>query len=1269
MHEPAASMHGKGWAPLCNNNAETAPKLGQLNVTQWNVHGLQPEKFAYDTPHVLSMVDSADVLVFTESWIDDEDAIPDYITKRFTCYAADCERTMRSGRGIGGVLVCVKPELQATMYKRNTQAGIVWVKLPRCAGDKDLYIAACYFQPEESTVWRRRDIDPFEVLESDIIEISHLGEVMIVGDLNARTGLECEQGVMEAGTRQHAIDAELEAVNGLLRDHNTSCRAPDRMSQDSITNKWGKKLLSLCGAAGLSILNGRVPGDMLGKYTYSSKANENANSLVDYCICNTGMIFDINGVHGSTRMEVDQHADFRVWSDHWPVRCTVEIRIGTQETDATDTADGIGDEKKGRRRRRRRKGAKLGYKWCWDNSRLEQYTHSMNEQLASLDMITADGTVSCESMIDALKAVVCKAAARSGMPSRKQVAQKNDGKTGYACAAAVAPWYNSECMVAYARMRATRAHMLARWEVGEGVLPEPRGGSKEEQEMMRHFKLAIRRAKRRHLRARQARLADMLAHKPQAFWRLTKKKTKQADGLSKQAWHDYFKSLRSPQPPTAGRNEVRKQNTVIAAAAPHAVELDVPFSENEIACAIERMHTGKCADKYGDIIELFINPKVDGRPLLLPYLTRIMNTMFASGSYPTAESLGMIVTMYKGKGDVSEGKHYRGITIITVLSKMYATALNMRLVTWRGQGQGRQARGQAGFTADHRTVDHAFVLQHAIHKYCRKPGKRDAKTHGLYTCFIDLSKAFDTVDRPKLWDRLAELGIQGTMLKAIQSYYQNVDESVRTSEGFTEQIRSEMGVRQGCPLSPTLFGFFIDKVEAFIGKLHPHSTVHIGGIKVPMLLYADDIVIMATSEWELQYMVALFSGFCSLHGLAVNTDKTQVMVFSQGRKQSQAPARIIYNGRYLEQVEQYKYLGIVFHWRLGAVKGGELLLESARIALLAMQKQARAQQMTDPNTLCRMFDTLVLPIMLYGCEIWGTCQTLVDTANRLHASFLRRLLSLPMRTDTWALLIELGRTPISHRISERLTVYRSRLQGMAAVAEHRLLGAAAKENFAWCAQGDFRDVKCWSAVTHRCLMKACGGQPVSCLQMVKRWLACEGGVMMNQSMIAGFMDRREFYGTHAYRHAAGERRRSYARWFWAGAAKSQDLTNMNLRKSLMRFRLGAHHLCAIDGAWSEGYRIPREQRVCKCCSMRSVEDEAHLIFECPHYDMIRLGFAADIFMLDAEVGVAGAGSYLLSEMDVKMRKFFGQEKQAQVAKFIQCCLRERKTKLKQLSVA
>jgi Reverse transcriptase (RNA-dependent DNA polymerase) len=107
-----------------------------------------------------------------------------------------------------------------------------------------------------------------------------------------------------------------------------------------------------------------------------------------------------------------------------------------------------------------------------------------------------------------------------------------------------------------------------------------------------------------------------------------------------------------------------------------------------------------------------------------------------------------ITPIHKG-GDTQDPGNYRGIAVGSLLAKLYACILNELLMKWTEQHQLR-ARGQAGFRRDHRTTDQTFVVRTLIEK-----AKADRQP--LYSCFVDFKKAYDTVPRDLLWEKLQRI--------------------------------------------------------------------------------------------------------------------------------------------------------------------------------------------------------------------------------------------------------------------------------------------------------------------------------------------------------------------------------------------------------------------------------------------------------------------------------------------------------------------------------
>ena len=131
-----------------------------------------------------------------------------------------------------------------------------------------------------------------------------------------------------------------------------------------------------------------------------------------------------------------------------------------------------------------------------------------------------------------------------------------------------------------------------------------------------------------------------------------------------------------------------------------------------------------------------------------------------------------------------------------------------RRINSRAEDETKKAKGQVGFTPRHSTIDHCVTFRHLIEKIWDKQGET------TYCCFVDFKKAFDTMTIDKLWNKMEELCILDGYRAAIQRLYEKVRAKIRTSEGMSKCFGSDIGVKQGCPLSPTLFGLYIDKLEA-----------------------------------------------------------------------------------------------------------------------------------------------------------------------------------------------------------------------------------------------------------------------------------------------------------------------------------------------------------------------------------------------------------------------------------------------------------------------
>jgi hypothetical protein len=148
--------------------------------------------------------------------------------------------------------------------------------------------------------------------------------------------------------------------------------------------------------------------------------------------------------------------------------------------------------------------------------------------------------------------------------------------------------------------------------------------------------------------------------------------------------------------------------------------------------------------------------------------------------------------------------------------------------------------------------------------------------------------------------------------------------AVRTASGVAAPFQARQGVKQGCSLSPTLFGLYIDDFEAAVlaaaadGRQLDLPVFSGSDSPVLPLLYADDMVLLATSAAGPQQQLDLLQRYCQRRGLTVNTAKTKLMLLSGKRRQGDTQraaeaARLCFMGQRLEEVTSFTYLGIVFH--------------------------------------------------------------------------------------------------------------------------------------------------------------------------------------------------------------------------------------------------------------------------------------------------------------------------------------------------------------------
>ena len=300
--------------------------------------------------------------------------------------------------------------------------------------------------------------------------------------------------------------------------------------------------------------------------------------------------------------------------------------------------------------------------------------------------------------------------------------------------------------------------------------------------------------------------------------------------------------------------------------------------------------------------------------------------------------------------------NYRGISLLSCISKVYSALVNKRLTCYLEE-YNLLADEQNGFRKDRSCEDHIFTLNSIV--------KNNAN---VFTAYIDLKKAFDFVDRDLMLYKLLLLGVDGNIYNSIKSVYKHTTSTIKINNKLTEWFNCNSGVAQGNNLSPTIFAAFVNDLVTEINDLG--IGVQVGDLFVSMLLYADDIVLIANSERNLQTMLNTLHGWCKKWRVLINTSKSKCMHFRRPRTR-QTDFRFQVGDNVLETVSEYRYLGVIIADKGNFVSHAEALSRGAGRALGSLIHKISGLKDFGFKSYEKLFNSCIVPIMDYCSSIWG----------------------------------------------------------------------------------------------------------------------------------------------------------------------------------------------------------------------------------------------------------------------------------------------------------
>ena len=416
-----------------------------------------------------------------------------------------------------------------------------------------------------------------------------------------------------------------------------------------------------------------------------------------------------------------------------------------------------------------------------------------------------------------------------------------------------------------------------------------------------------------------------------------------------------------------------------------------PIRKREVRRAISKLKMGKAPGVDGVSAEML---KAGGETVV-EWMHWICCLAWEQGVVPEEWVQAIIIPIYKGKGCRNECSSYRGVSLLSIPGKVYGMVLVERV---KEITECRISREQGAFMKGKGCIDQIFTVKMVAEKYLAKGRK-------MYAAFMDLEKAYDRVDWDGLWEVLGIYGVGGRLLRGVKAFYKDASACVRSGGELSELFEIKRGVRQGCVMSPWLFNIYMDGVIREMKARGGEKGVELegeGGVwNLATSLFADDTVLMAGSEGDLQKLVDEFYIACTRRGLKVNVGKSKVMVFERGKREmvdfgrpywldrrGEEECNILMNGERLEEVKEFKYLGSVMSKYGGMDEEIKERGVKGRQAMGTLNTIIKNKKIS-VEVKKGLRDSIVLPTLTYGSETWTWNEAQQSKIRAVEMDFLR----------------------------------------------------------------------------------------------------------------------------------------------------------------------------------------------------------------------------------------------------------------------------------------
>lgn len=386
-----------------------------------------------------------------------------------------------------------------------------------------------------------------------------------------------------------------------------------------------------------------------------------------------------------------------------------------------------------------------------------------------------------------------------------------------------------------------------------------------------------------------------------------------------------------------------------------------PITTTKVEKIIAALNSSKAKDIYG-LDTSFLKQY---RDIFSDPVTTIINQSISEGIFPAALKPAIVTPIFKF-GDKQEMNNYRPISILPAVSKVLEKTVAEQLI-FHFDSQELLNPMQFGFRRKYSTDSACCYFLETVRAYVDQ-----GRVVGAV--FLDLCKAFDTVNYQILYSKLNQYSLSEHTQKWIRSYLSDRKQCVRVNNIQSAFRATSMGVPQGSILGPLLFSIYINDLPTVCSD-------------VDVIMYADDTVIFTFGENELEVADKLskemekVAEWLQMSCLTLNVDKTVSMLFSNKHKLQQT-LEIQVNGQKIKNVNEIKYLGLILDSNLGFKSHIKNLGNKVKFNLMNYKHIRNSLSTEASNTY---LNTMIVPHFLYCMSSWSqACKTSLKPLESLY---------------------------------------------------------------------------------------------------------------------------------------------------------------------------------------------------------------------------------------------------------------------------------------------